>query len=67
MLNKIFDFLKKTIETTKHFNYEKAGVKLNFSLNIDSKKQLTTFLQLLQEAQKDVEEQIEEFVFEENL
>jgi hypothetical protein len=67
MLKNLLGFLKKTTKTIKHFDYEKGGINLNFSLNIDKKDQLVSFLELLKEAEKDVEEQIDEFVFEENL
>lgn len=42
----------------KTFSYKRNGVELDFTLRIDIKQQLKDFLELLKEAQKDVESEI---------
>ncbi len=42
----------------KNFGYKKDGVSLSFDLRVDVKKQLKAFLELMEEAKKDIEEEL---------
>ena len=44
--------------TNKTFNYSKGKVSLRFVLRIDIKTELKDFLELLQRAQEEIEEEI---------
>ena len=57
MINNITQ-VKKNLSTTKSFNYSHETVNLNFSLNIDNKKQMISFIKLLDEAKKDLEGEV---------
>jgi len=52
---KLFSKLKSTSVTNKTFTFSKGDCNLSFTLNIENKKELNNFLELLVEAQKDVE------------
>ncbi len=42
----------------KNFGYKKDGVSLSFALRVDVKKELKAFLELMEEARKDIEAEI---------
>lgn len=44
----------------RQFSYSLDGVNLNFSLRIDVKKELKTFLELMEAAKRDIELQLED-------
>ena len=50
--------IEKSNNTVKEFNYKKGGVTLNFKLNLDNKKEIESFLRLLEVAQEDVTKEI---------
>ena len=50
--------LEKSIVNTKAFNYEKMGMTLNFTLNIEQRDQMIAFKELLGHATKDVTAEI---------
>lgn len=52
------DLMDKSISTKRTYNYEKGGMKLEFTIDINDKKALTNFRALLQEADRDVEIEI---------
>ena len=58
----MFDKLKGTIKQdhteNKSFHFEKDGIRLDFTLRIDVKKELLSFDEILKEAQKIVEEEL---------
>ena len=59
----MFDRIKKSIiqkETieNKSFKYSKNGVSLSFTLRIDTKKEIIDFIEILKQAQSDLENQI---------
>ena len=54
MSKKKFQLISKVLETSKAFTFSKGNVTLSFTLNIDSKTQLTDFRDLLEEALKEV-------------
>lgn len=49
---------KDTSQVTKQFAYFKGGVELKFSLRIDVKQQLKEFKECLEQALKDVSEEL---------
>ncbi len=55
--------IKTTVQTdhtqTKQFSYSKNKVGLNFSLRTDTKTELKDFLELLEQAQKEVKEELD--------
>ncbi len=59
----MFNKLKKNITATDHtqtkqFSYTRNKVSLRFSLRTDIKSELKDFLELLKQAQKEVEEEL---------
>ena len=46
--------IKKTHTLIKNYSYSQNGISLNFSLNVKNKSDLTTFVDLMVEAQKEV-------------
>jgi len=63
MFEKIKPIIKTETKETKSFNFSKeinkdSGVNLSFSLRIDIKQELFAFLELLQEAEKNIKEEI---------
>ena len=54
-MNKI---LKTEQISRKDFSYELDGIRLNFQLRIDVKRELAAFLEILKRAQEDVDEEI---------
>ncbi len=54
---------KKTLqrnidEVSRNFNYTKGNVRLNFTLRIDIKQELKDFKECLEQALKDVNEEL---------
>lgn len=52
--------LQKNSTTNRNFSYAKGTVSLNFTLNIDSISELKNFLDCLQAATEDVEQEIKD-------
>ena len=53
-------FWKKSIlETKKTFSYKKDNVNLSFTLNVDNRTEMETFIELLEKAVIDIQEEIE--------
>jgi len=50
--------LKQNHTTNRNFSYSKGDVTLNFSLRTDVKGQLKDFLEILNCAEKEVEEEL---------
>ena len=48
--------LIKSVTEKKDFSYSKGDVNLNFTLRVDNSSQLRPFLDILNEAKKDIEE-----------
>lgn len=55
----MFNILKKELSVIKNFKYSKGDMNLNFSLDIENKKGLENFLELLKVAQEDIQESID--------
>ena len=51
--------LIKNSTENKTFSYSKGKVSLNFTLRTDIKEEMKSFLELLEEAQADVQNQLE--------
>jgi len=52
------EILKRNLATKREFNYSKGNCNLGFTLDIDAKKDLQNFRELLEQAKKDVDETI---------
>lgn len=52
----MFNILKKELSVIKNFKYSKGDMNLNFSLDLDNKKGLENFVELLKVAQEDIQE-----------
>lgn len=52
----MFNILKKEFSVIKNFKYSKEDMNLNFSLELDNKKGLENFLELLKVAQDDIQD-----------
>lgn len=52
--------MKRALTTTKSFLYEKGGAKLDFSLRVDIKNELTAFEAILIEALEDVRAELKD-------
>jgi len=52
----MFNFIKKELSVIKNFKYSKGGMNLSFALDIENKKGLEDFVELLKVAQEDVQE-----------
>ena len=52
-------FKKEQIISKRTFSYEKTGVSLSFTLNLNNKEEMTKFKELLEKAVQDVQEALE--------
>ena len=50
--------VEKTSQVNRAFGYVKGGITLNFTLRTDTKDQLQAFLELLDAAMADVQEEL---------
>ena len=53
--------IKSKQATNKVFEYEKEGLTLKFTLNIDSKKDLAIFKDIMSEGLKDLDKELEKY------
>ena len=57
--NALNEAIKATQTLNKIYNYEKAGVKLNFQLNIKNATEMKIFIDLMAKATEDVNQDIQ--------
>lgn len=58
MASKTKSELQKNITTTKSFSYIKDDTNLSFSLNVDNSSQVRKFKSLLEEAIRDLDQEL---------
>lgn len=54
----LFNKVKTESTTNKTFSYKKGSVNLSFTLNIENKRELKDFLDLLKVAQESIKKEI---------
>jgi hypothetical protein len=50
--------VKSTYKMNKNYNYSKAGVSLDFSLNIKNKAEMETFIELMAAATEEIKSDV---------
>ena len=52
------NLLIKTTKTIKSFSYNKGSIRMNFSVNIEDKKELSNYRECLADAIKDADKEL---------
>ena len=52
------NLLIKTTKTIKSFSYSKGSIQMNFSVNVEDKKELNNYRECLKDALKDADKEL---------